>query len=160
MHARARHRGPPRRPRGAALVVAMVLMLAVTVLGLAAATTSHMDLRLARNAEDTSAAFQTAAAAIDFVLADTTHLPATGPLHVPVPVPLDGSLFETNPGDALDAEALRSRDCAAPPRMRNATSMTAYSAFEYEIAADVDRRESGRGRAGAVQGYLLLGPKC
>jgi len=36
----------------------------------------------------------------------------------------------------------------------------AYSAFDYEITADLDKNVSGMGQTGVVQGYLQMGPKC
>ena len=58
------------------------------------------------------------------------------------------------------ADATRIEDCAAPPRMSNATSMKAYSSSRYEISSTVDVSAAGMGRGGMVQGYLRLGPKC
>ena len=44
--------------------------------------------------------------------------------------------------------------------MRAANSLKAYSAFNYEITADLDKNVSGMGQTGVVQGYLQMGPKC
>lgn len=149
------------RQRGSALFVALILLIGVTLMSLAGVTTSTMELRMARNHEDSSHTFQTALAVLDYVIADSSHLPTSGPLLVPQPVALSGeTLFDTSGDDAVTAAAARLEDCALPPRARGATSMTAYSAFKYEITAQVDKNDSGMGRSAMALGYILLGPKC
>lgn len=44
--------------------------------------------------------------------------------------------------------------------MRAANSMMAFSAFDYEITANLDKNGSGMGQTGVVQGFLQMGPKC
>jgi hypothetical protein len=44
--------------------------------------------------------------------------------------------------------------------MRAANSLMAYSAFNYEITANLDKNKSGMGQTGVVQGFLRLAPKC
>ena len=115
---------------------------------------------MSSNTEADANTFQSAMAAVDFVLSDVGNLPAVGPLNVPAPVTLSGDPFVVVSGDSVVADATRIEDCGLPPRMRNATSMTAYSSFRYEVASVVNKNESGMGNAGMTQGYLLLGPKC
>lgn len=149
-----------RQERGSALFIAMVLLIGVTMLAIASVNTGTMELRMARNREDSSHTFQTALAAVDYVIADSSNLPAVGPLLVPQPVALNDPLFQTNGGDSVSASAARVEDCGLPPRARAATSLTAYSAFKYEVNAEVDKNDSGMGRSTVSQGYILLGPKC
>jgi len=156
----ARRTPAPRRQRGAVLIISMLLLVAITVLSTTAVSMSIMELRMSGNVESNANTFQTAIAAVDFVLSDISNLPAVGPLNVPSAVTLSGSPFTVEAGDAIDASATRLADCGPPPRMTNATSMTAYSSFLYEVDADVAKNVSGMGQAGMVQGYLLLGPKC
>jgi len=160
MRAHLQSRFSQRRQRGAVLVVAMLLLVAITVLSTAAVSMSVMEMRMANNTESNVNTFQTAMASVDFVLSDINNLPALGPLGVPSPVTVSGTPFELAPGDTITASATRIEDCAPPPRMTNATSMTAYSSFRYEAEAEVMKNNGGMGEAGIVQGYLLLGPKC
>ena len=99
-------------------------------------------------------------AAIDFVLSNPGNLPSSGPLDDPTAVALSGTPFNVTGSDVIAASATRIEDCAAPPRLSNATSMKAYSSFRYEVSAEVDVSAGGVGRGGMVQGYLQLGPKC
>lgn len=148
------------RQTGAVLVVSLLLLMAITVLSTTAVSMSVMELRMSNNIESNANTFQTAMAAVDYVLSDINNLPATGPLNVPSAVTLVGTPFSVISGEAIDASAARIEDCGLPPRMSNATSMTAYSSFRYEAMANVSKNASGMGQAGMVQGYLLFGPKC
>ena len=153
------HRIPPRQ-NGVVLVVVLMMLIGITLISMAAVNTSVMELRMARNAEDTVNNFQTALSAVDFVISDTANLPTVGPLMQPAPVTLTGSVFGVASGDALTASAVRIGECGLPPRMRAANSLMAYSAFDYEITANLDKNATGRGQTGVVQGYLQIGPKC
>ena len=146
--------------RGSVLFVALLILIGATAISLSAVNTSVMELRMAGNAEAATDTFQTALAAIDFTISDSTNLPTSGPLHQPKAVTLNGSMFQTSAGDTISASASRVDDCAAPPRARSASSLTAFSAFAYEIDATIERNASGQGRGAMTQGYILLGPKC
>jgi Tfp pilus assembly protein PilX len=160
MRTRPHLRKPPRQLRGAVLVVAMLLLVAITVLSTTAVSMGIMEMRMSHNMEANANTFQTAVSAVEFVLADVANLPVVGPLNVPSNVPLSGAPFSVSGADQIAATATRIEDCAPPPRMTNATSMTAYSSFLYEVGADVLRNDSGMGQTAMMQGYLLLGPKC
>jgi type II secretory pathway component PulJ len=154
------YRASRARQSGAVLIVSLLLLMAVTVLSSTAVSTSIMELRMSNNTESNVNTFQTAMAAVDFVLSDSSNLPTSGPLNVPVAVTLAGTPFDTSTGEVITASVSRVEDCGPPPRMRNATSMIAYSSFSYRVTADVNKNSSGMGQAGMVQGYLLFGPKC
>ena len=139
------------REGGATLLVVLLLLMGITLISVSSVNTSVMELRMARNVESSASTFQTALAAIDFVIADPANLPMVGPLHEPVPVALSGSVFTS---------AVRVAECSAPPRMRNATSLMAYSAFQYDVTVSLDKNATGMGKSGIVQGYLQIGPKC
>ena len=154
------------KQQGTALMVSMIILIGITLLSLAAANTSILELRMARNTEAKATTQQTTLAAIDFIVSDDANLPATGPLNSPVSVTLPddpgvpGEVFDTVGGETITATAMRISDCAPPPRARLASSLTSYSAFVYEAAATVDKNATGNGRSGMAQGYVLLGPKC
>ena len=149
-----------RRQTGVVLIVVLMMLLGITLISMTTVTTSVMELRMARNAEFGLNNFQTALSAVDFVISDPANLPTLGPLMQPEPVPLSGSPFDLLSGEALTASAVRVGECGLPPRMGAANSLMAYSAFNYEITADLDKNGSGRGQTGVVQGFLQMGPKC
>jgi hypothetical protein len=157
-HARTGSAG--RKQKGAVLLVALLLLVAITVLTTTAVTTGIMELRMASNMEAASNTFQTAVAAVDFVISDPDNLPTVGPLNIPTAVTLTATPFSTTGNDSVTASATRTDDCALPPRMTNATSILAYSAFNYEIASEILKNDTGMGQSSMLQGYILLGPKC
>ena len=146
--------------KGVVLVVVLMMLIGITLISLATVNTSVMELRMARNAEFGVNNFQTALSAVDFVISDPTTLPTVGPLMQPTPVTLTGAMFAASAGDTVTASATRVSECGLPPRMRAANSLMAYSAFDYEITANLDKNGSGMGQTGVVQGFLQMGPKC
>ena len=148
------------RQNGVVLMVVLMMLIGITLISMTTVTTSVMELRMARNAEFGVNNFQTALSAVDFVISDPANLPKVGPLMQPVVVTLAGSAFDVTTGDALTASAIRVGECGLPPRMGTANSLMAYSAFNYEITADLDKNGSGMGQTGVVQGFLQMGPKC
>lgn len=164
------------RQKGTALMVALIILIGITLLSLAGVNTSILELRMARNTEATSNTFQVAMAGLDYVVSDENNLPTTGALNTPhdctdpnanvIALPA-GTLFSCNDGDCNNQQeeeicltAARVDDCAPPPRARLASSLTSYSAFNYEAQVQVDKNVTGNGRTKMVLGYILLGPKC
>ncbi len=145
---------------GATLVLVLMMLIGITLISMATVNTSVMELRMARNAESGVNNFQTALSAVDFVISDPANLPTIGPLMVPTVTILADPVFAVPGGDTLTASAVRVSECGLPPRMRAANSLIAFSAFNYEITADLDKNNSGMGQSGVVQGFLRLAPKC
>ena len=152
----------PGKPyqKGVVLIVVLMMLIGITLISLATVNTSVMELRMARNAEFSVNNFQTALSAVDFVISDSANLPTVGPLMESAPVTLTGSVFGVTAGDTVTASAVRIGECGLPPRMGAANSLMAFSAFNYEITADLDKNGSGMGQTGVVQGFLQMGPKC
>jgi hypothetical protein len=145
---------------GAVLVLVLMMLIGITLISMATVNTSVMELRMARNAESGVNNFQTALSAVDFVISNPANLPTVGPLMVPTAMPLTGSVFTVSGGDTITASAARVSECGLPPRMRAANSLMAFSAFNYEITANLNKNNSGMGQTGVVQGFLRLAPKC
>ncbi len=155
------------RQKGTALMVAMVILIGITLLSLAGINTSILELRMARNMEASANTFQTAMAALDFIFSDPdNNLPVSGDTNVTINVTLpddagvDGEVFDVTGADSITATAVRLLDCAPPPRARLGQSLAAFSAFVYEASVTVDKNDTGNGRIGMAQGYILMGPKC
>ncbi len=146
--------------KGVVLIVVVMLLIGITLISIATVNTSVMELRMARNAEFGVNNFQTALSDVDYVMSDPANLPTVGPLMQPTPVTLAGSVFTAAAGDTVTASAIRVGECGLPPRMGAGNSLMAFSAFEYEITANLDKNGSGMGQTGVVQGFLQVGPKC
>ena len=65
----------PAAQRGAALAVALVLLVVLTLLGIAAVRATQTELRLAQNAESRTSAQQKAESLLNVVLADRSYVP-------------------------------------------------------------------------------------
>lgn len=148
------------RQRGAALIVCLIFLIALTLIGINAVATSAMGLRMASNTEEELNAFQTAQSAVDAVISDEDNLPTTGPLETPVSVVLPGAAFYAAAGETITASAARTSECGLPPRLARGSSLRKFSSYGYRVASDVDRIATGRGRSSVRLGYLTLGPKC
>ncbi len=146
--------------RGTVLLFSFIILISLTFIAISSVRTSVMELRIARNVEENMNAFQTAQAAVDFVKSNNANLPFVGPLNTPTAVALTGNSFTLATGETLVATAERTIDCGPPPRMRNGSSLLAFSSFSYRINADLDKTANGRGQSEINQGILLLGPKC
>ncbi|MBP1149298.1 MULTISPECIES: pilus assembly PilX family protein [Methylocaldum] len=161
--------------RGAALVVSLLILLVVTIVGLAGMRTSTQELRMASNAEDKETAFQQAQAAIDYLVNNPDLLPVIGNvgyalctanqtkadgtacdqtnIDLPAP-PFDDSatgtsrlrLTRQNPGTGL------------PPRLL-ATSSAMFASAYYLGESQYDATGVGRGAAGLGAGLMRIIPK-
>ncbi|MDP3857775.1 MAG: PilX N-terminal domain-containing pilus assembly protein [Stagnimonas sp.] len=71
----SRHLDSPRSERGAALAVALILLVVLTLLGVAAVRSTQTELRLAQNAESRASARQLAESMISVILAEPANIP-------------------------------------------------------------------------------------
>jgi hypothetical protein len=157
---RATSRTAKPHQKGVVLIAVLMMLIGITLISIATVNTSVMELRMARNAEYSVNNFQTALSAVDFVISNPANLPKLGPLMQPVPVALAPSVFTAVSGDTVTASAIRVGECGLPPRLGAANSLMAFSAFESEVTANLDKNGSGMGQTGVVQGFLQMGPKC
>jgi len=71
-------RTAPHHQRGAALAIALLMLVIVTLLGVAAVRATQVELKLAQNAESRMTAVQSAESMVGFLLKDNTYLPVNG----------------------------------------------------------------------------------
>lgn len=69
----------PQRQRGAALAIALLMLVIITLLGVAAVRVTQVELRLSQNAESRMAAMQAAESMLSFAT-NGTNLPVDGDL--------------------------------------------------------------------------------
>jgi len=147
--------------RGAALLVALLILVAVSVLAASGLSTAVLGVQIAQGTQTSQEGFQLALGLIDYVLSDVDNLPMTGPLDTPVDVALGGNdTFAAAEGETIAAAATRVQDCIPPPRTRFAHSADQYSGFVHDVVVAVDRNATRRGRVGMTQGHVIIGPKC
>ncbi|WP_133716309.1 PilX N-terminal domain-containing pilus assembly protein [Methylocaldum gracile] len=171
--------------KGAALVVSLLILLVVTVVGLAGMRTSTQELRMASNAEDKQTAFQQAQAAIDFLVNNPNLLPVTGSVGFTLcttnETRADGTACNTNTvvlPDPFCDDATTSSGCTAnqwsgtsrlrltrqnpgtglPPRLL-ATSSAMFASAYYLGESRYDATDVGRGADGLGAGLMRIIPK-
>lgn len=78
--------GQLQRQRGAALVIGLMMLVALTLIGVTTMGMSSMELRMASNAQNKSNAFQAAEAGLEVGLADTDAENITAAQAITAPV--------------------------------------------------------------------------
>lgn len=138
---------PPLRERGAALVVALILMLVMTVLGVSGMSTATLELTMAGNAQNQQDAFQAAETGIDIAISQSNF--ATGTVSV-VPVTTVG---------AGETEAVTRFQQATPvpdAAFSIGVGVGSVQAFHFDVTS------VGRGPRGATsthfQSFYVVGP--
>lgn len=172
------------RQNGAALVLALVLLVVVTLIAVTSIRSTNQELRMSLNEETRANAFQYAQGLVDWIFATTGTTPVVGDIGnrgcVAGFVPDSGScnrdigiLDIDDPDLQLElgrvaglcgscdysAEIVRIGSDESPPPRAIGTSVDKFGAAPFQIRARYDLSEIGRGRAEVVEGALVLVPK-
>jgi hypothetical protein len=155
------------RQDGAALVVALLILIVITLLSLSAMRTGSLDVRMATNQQERIEAFQTAQAAVDGVLVYSSNFPVVGGAGYSVCTPnvTDGCNQSTvllpsqSPfnlaGVVNKVKIIRpDPELGLPPRGMG-TSVDKFGSARFVIESEAS---SGTGRAQLGQGYMILVP--
>jgi type IV pilus assembly protein PilX len=148
----------PRRQRGAALVIGLILLLVLTILAVSGVVTSTLELRMVGNQQQQERAFQAADTGIERALAG--DVPLTTSI-TPTPVPLTeverytGSGTADASGDTFEGSLRYMGDAAA-------TSVPGYSLgaglLSYHFQVEITGTSSGGAVSQHVQGFYIVGP--
>lgn len=157
------------RQAGTALVIALVLLAAITLLAVAAVQTSIMEMRMATSDEMRMQSFQGTDSAIDFVIrdfntyqkllgsADSVCVNKTGDSTC-----AGGNRIEQEPlyagTDVLTVNLAKLGDCLPPPRIKGSSSVKEFTRFDYVIDSQLDRTAQGGGKTHLWRGYMQLSP--
>lgn len=164
----------PSRQSGVVLVVALVLLVAITLLSLAGMSTTTLELLMATNQQVRINAFQQAEAGIDAVSSDLDNFAVTGAVGNNRCTPnFHDSRYEENisseivcgPNDLdvpTDYDRTNSRAFVArlTPRLQAAprfieTSADKLKVATFKIDSRFDARQERGGRAEHIQGMLV-----
>jgi len=152
---RARHHRFPLRSRGAALVVALLLLLVLTVLAISGMNTASLELVMAGNTQYQQNAFQAAEAGIEQALRVGAFNPGGGVEHIPADpsqtIPIPG----TNNADSFAATITPQLGGAAQPAMWG-SSWDSFSTFHFEIESV--GRSTRNALARNYQGVAIIAP--
>ncbi len=142
----------PPAQRGMALIMALVILLILTILGVTAMTTSSLEEKMSGNIQEQNRAFQAAESGINKVLVDPNALVPNGS-YAPAPYTFDG-------GKSGTAAVKVKFGAFAPPARRGGSY--AYSATQFQ-GAHFDIASTGTTVTNAKsvnhQGVELIVPK-
>lgn len=156
------------RQGGAALVTTLILLVIVTLASLATIRSSRLELRMAGNTESRLQAFQAVQALSDAVFATPALVPVVGStgfrLCTPTVAACDrstiivpGALAGHIDAGELTAVVLQQGEGIVPRGLE--TSADRFSGVRFQVTTTFDRTADNLGRAGVVQGMLVLVPR-
>jgi len=136
----------PRQQRGAALFVALILLIVITILAVSTMGTSRLELRMAGNTQFSVHAFQAAQSAIENRISASSFTTAGGPVS------------STHNYSSIGAQAtsvmeyLKSTDVPVGGFSFGA----GFQAFHFQI--DVEATAPRQARSNQTQGFYIVGP--
>lgn len=156
------HNPIPTRPRqqGTALIIALVILAAVTLLAITAVSTSVSEIKMAINEQNDMEAFQLAQSAVDAAVDSNNSFLGILTVGDSNTIGFDEAPFIQGTDEYVAVTITRTGNCLTPPRVRGASSLTAYSAFTFRVVGTVDKRATQQGAATVGEGVIQLGPKC
>ena len=168
-----RHRFPipMQKQRGAILMIALMFLVAITLLTLSSMRSSNIGLFLAQNEESRVAAEQAAQALADAIVATPASTPVVGMSgytactagetgcnrnDLPVPNP---TLAGQVAADHMQARVERTGAEFRPPPRAIETSIDKFNVASFRVTTTYDRTDEGLGREQVTEGVLVLVPK-
>jgi Tfp pilus assembly protein PilX len=161
------------RQNGAALIVALLFLLIITLISMSNMRTSTLELQMSGSHQLQMEAVERAQSIVDgtidqtgnFVVIGgagytncTANLPAADCNEQSLTLP-SADPFASAVSDGITAKVVRlSPDVIRPPRGLG-SSITAFDAATYAVRGNYDETSLGFGRAEVVQGYMMLVPK-
>ena len=159
-----------RRQSGVILIVALVFLIAITLLTVASMRSSNIGLHMAQNDESRTVAIQGAQALADAIVSDPNTTPVIGEPGFTVCTATENNCQRNDltMTDAAMAKYAASAVISARvermfPALRTAprgaeSSMDKFVAATFEVRSTYDRANEGLGRQTVVEGILVLVP--
>ena len=165
------YRSLRRRQSGAILIVALVFLVAITLLTTSSMRSSKIGLFLAQNEESRIAADQAAQALADAIVANPASTPVVGKAgftfctagetgcdRTDLPV-LDPTLAGAIANSHMSAKVARTGTIFRPPPRVVESSIDKFTSASFTVTTRFDRVEDGLGYQEVTEGVLVLVPK-
>jgi len=165
---------PSTKNRGAALITSLVLMMALTMVSLAAIQTTAMQVQISGNDEATFEADQYAQSVVDAVIETSTNFvigasngytvcaaSETGcdatslTLNDPMFSSVNGGINATT---GVQAKVTLVKTGTAPRMAKDASSADKFPAAYFKITGTYDEISNNRGKSTVNQGFILVFP--
>ena len=157
--------------RGAILVIALIFLVAITLLTVSSMRSSKIGLHMAQNEESRIAAVQAAQALADAIVANPASTPVVGTTGFTActagqsgcnrnDLPVNNAIL-SNAVDAayLTARVERTGSVFRPPPRIVESSIDKFSSASFRVTTVYDRVDEGLGRQQITEGVLVLVPK-
>ena len=159
------------RQSGAILVIALMFLVAISLLTVSSMRASSIELRMAQNDESRIAAIQAAQAMADAIVANPKSTPVVGGSgysictagysgcdsnDLTVDDPEMASAVSAN---YLQAKVERTGSVFRPPPRIIESSIDKFTSASFQVVTTYDRTDAGLGRQQITQGVLVLVPK-
>ncbi len=156
---------------GAILVIALMFLVAMTLLTVSSMRSSNIGLHMAHNEESRIAATQAAQALADAIVANPSSTPVVGKtgytactagqlncdrVDLPVENPILAAGIAAN---YISARVQRTGEEFRPPPRIVESSIDKFSSASFTVTTTYDRVEDGLGRQQVTEGVLVLVPK-
>jgi hypothetical protein len=160
-----------RNQNGAILVIALMFLVAITLLTVSSMRSSNIGLHMAQNEESRIAATQAAQALADAIVANPASTPVVGKsgytactagqlecdrLDLPVEDPTLAAEIAAN---YISARVQRTGEEFRPPPRIVESSIDKFTSASFTVTTTYDRVEDGLGRQQVTEGVLVLVPK-
>jgi len=159
------------RQNGAILIIALVFLVAMTLITISSMRSSKIGLYMAQNEESRIAAEQAAQALADAIVANPASTPVVGTTGYTSCTPGEtgctrNDLPVTDPvlaaevaSDHLQARVERTGSVFRPPPRAVESSIDKFSSASFRVITTFDRVDEGLGRKQITEGVLVLVPK-
>lgn len=158
------------RERGAILVVALLFLVAITLLTVSSMQSSNLGLMMSQNEESRMVAEQGAQAIADFVISNPATTPVTGTVGFTIctpnvagcdrnDLPIDQPVLASGvAADELSARVQRMAPALRPPPRLVGSSVDKFSSASFTVTSTYDRSEDSLGRQQITEGVMVLVP--
>jgi len=162
----------PTRQKGAALVTSLVMLMALTMISLAAMQTTAVQIQISGNDEATIEADQYAQSVVDAVIETSTNFvigttngytvcaaAETGcsAVNVKLNDPMFSSIINATTGVQAKVELLKTG--TAPRMAKYASSAANFSGAYFKITGRYNEIATNQGKSDVVQGFVMVYPK-
>ena len=160
-----------QKQTGAILVIALMFLVAITLLTISSMKSSNIGLHMAQNEESRAAAIQAAQALADVIVANPASTPVIGKSgytactagqqgcdreDLPVNDPTIAGEVATY---HLSARVERTGGTFQPPPRAVESSIDKFTSASFRVTTTFDRVDEGLGRQQITEGVLVLVPK-
>lgn len=160
-----------RKQNGAILVIALMFLVAITLLTVSSMRSSKIGLLMAQNEESRIAAVQAAQALADAIVANPASTPVVGTTgytactvgqyscdRTDLPVN-NGVLNAAVAANHISARVERTGSIFRPPPRVVESSIDKFTSASFTVTTEFDRADEGLGRQQITEGVLVLVPK-